>query len=414
MTDKLLPAIRVDGVSKTFKLPHEKQSSIKGMFINFARRKRGYEIQKVLDNVSLEITPGDFFGIVGRNGSGKSTLLKLLAGIYTPTEGSITINGKLTPFIELGVGFNQELSGRDNVFLNGALLGFSRAEMLAMYDEIVAFAELEKFMDQKLKNYSSGMQVRLAFAIAIKAKTSILLLDEVLAVGDLDFQKKCYDYFYQLKRDKQTVILVTHDMSAVRKFCTKSALISNGKINKIGTPDEVAELYEEMNLRAAEKQLTKQHVDNGRTYKREGNQAATIEQVETFNVDSGEIQNTFNAQEKIGVRITCVAHESLSKPAVGFIFQDQEDITVFATNNVVADVQTKALKPNDQLTYETVIDNVFTDGKFTVTCAIESSDFKDMYDRISYIHTFMIGGHKLPHATAHAPHVSKVSYKANT
>src|SRR5437868_892856 len=177
-------AIKVQNVSKTFKLPHEKQNSLKSVFIHAFRSKRGYEIQEALKDVSLEVKEGDFFGIVGRNGSGKSTLLKLLAGIYEPNSGTIEVRGSLTPFIELGVGFNPELTGRENVYLNGALLGFTRKEMQAMYYDIVEFAELERFMDQKLKNYSTGMQVRLAFSISIRVKSDIILLDEVLSVGN--------------------------------------------------------------------------------------------------------------------------------------------------------------------------------------------------------------------------------------
>jgi len=239
-------AIRVSHVSKNFKLPHDQQSSIKGRLINF--RKRGYEVQHALVDVSFDVKKGEFFGIVGRNGSGKSTLLKLLAGIYTPNEGSIEINGKLTPFIELGVGFNPELSGRDNVFLNGALLGFNRKEMGEMYDEIVEFAELERFMDQKLKNYSSGMQVRLAFSIAIRANTDILVLDEVLAVGDANFQRKCLNYFKQLKASKKTVVFVSHDMAAVQDFCDKAIIINNGSIQFSGNSTEAAAIYNEINF----------------------------------------------------------------------------------------------------------------------------------------------------------------------
>src|SRR6185312_1231877 len=198
--------------------------------INLARGKKGYEIQHVLEDISFEIKKGDFFAIVGRNGSGKSTLLKLLAGIYIPDEGQVNINGSLTPFIELGVGFNQELTGRENIFLNGALLGFSKKEMQDMYDDIVDFAELERFMDQKLKNYSSGMQVRLAFSIAIRAKTDILLLDEVLAVGDVIFRQKCYNYFHQLKAKGKTVLLVSHDVNVLRQYCTRGVVLENGQL----------------------------------------------------------------------------------------------------------------------------------------------------------------------------------------
>ena len=240
-------AIKVENLSKSFKLPHEKANSIKNALINFTKNKKGYEIQEVLDDVSFEVKKGDFFGIVGRNGSGKSTLLKLIAGTYTPTKGRIIINGKLTPFIELGVGFNPELTGRENVFLNGSLLGFNRKEMNAMYDDIVSFAEIERFMDQKLKNYSSGMQVRLAFSIAIRADTSILLLDEVLAVGDEAFQKKCSDFFGEIRRDKKrTTILVTHDMDSVRRYCNKALMLEAGKIIKIGKPSVVADEYSKL------------------------------------------------------------------------------------------------------------------------------------------------------------------------
>ena len=240
-------AISVKSVSKSFKLPHEKQGSLKGLFINVFKRKTSYETQTVLKNVSFNVKNGDFLGIVGRNGSGKSTLLKLLSEIYSPNKGSILINGKITPFIELGVGFNPELTGRENVFLNGALLGFTRKEMRALYDEIVSFAELEKFMDQKLKNYSSGMQVRLAFSIAIQAKSDILILDEVLAVGDEAFQQKCVDIFETYKAEKKTVVLVTHDMEAVRRFCNRAILIDKGKILVEGNPNKVASRYSELN-----------------------------------------------------------------------------------------------------------------------------------------------------------------------
>lgn len=239
-------ALKIHNLHKSFRLPHEAHNGIKQYLINLFKGKKGYEIQKVLSGIDFEIKKGEFFGIVGRNGSGKSTLLKCMAGIYAPDSGHVLINGTLTPFIELGVGFNPELTGRENVFLNGALLGFSNEDMKVMYDDIVEFAELDRFMDQKLKNYSSGMQVRLAFSIAIRAKGDILLLDEVLAVGDTAFQQKCYSYFYQLKEQKKTVVLVTHSMAAVEKFCDKALLLEKGQVIKIGNKSDVAELYNEL------------------------------------------------------------------------------------------------------------------------------------------------------------------------
>lgn len=408
------PAVKVKGVHKSFRLPHERHNSVKSLFLNMFRGHRTYEKQRVLDDVSFDIKQGEFFGIVGRNGSGKSTLLKLLAGIYSPDSGSVHVNGKLTPFIELGVGFNPELTGRENVFLNGALLGFSRREMERMYEEIVEFAELEKFMDQKLKNYSSGMQVRLAFSIAIRAKTDILLIDEVLAVGDLNFQKKCYEYFFDLKNRQQTVVFVTHDMGAVRKFCNRCLLLDDGKIQRIGKPDSVARDYENLNLRAAEQRLGHKDKDNEPAYKqREGNNKAEIISVETFNPKNGKLQKTFNPQERLGIRILFEAHESLPRPSVGFIFQDQQNTTVFATNNWIANALTKPLDSGENIVLETVIENVFTDGVYTITCAIESEDFITIYDRIEHVFNFMIGGHKLPHATTHPSHTMNISYKTS-
>lgn len=236
-------AVKVEHVSKSFRLPTESTDSLKRTLVNLFQGIKGYREQKVLRDISFEVHKGDFFGIVGRNGSGKSTLLKIISEIYVPETGTVEIDGKLVSFIELGVGFNPELTGRENVYLNGAMLGFSEQEVDEMYDDIVEFAELSDFMNQKLKNYSSGMQVRLAFSVAIQAKSEILVLDEVLAVGDEAFQRKCNDYFMQARSDKKTIILVTHSMEAVRKYCNRAMLIDKGEVKVLGTPDEVANQY---------------------------------------------------------------------------------------------------------------------------------------------------------------------------
>ena len=239
--------VEISKLTKSFKIPLEASSGVKQQLINILKGRKGYRVFTPLKDISFTINEGDFFGIVGRNGSGKSTLLKTIAGIYTPNSGNVKVHGSLVPFIELGVGFNPELTGRENIFLNGALLGFSHEEMESMYSAIVEFAELEDFMEERLKNYSSGMQVRLAFSIAIRAHADILLLDEVLAVGDEAFQKKCYSYFDKLKREKRTVILVTHDMAAVERFCTKAVFIEDGHVKMIGRPYRIAAAYSRSN-----------------------------------------------------------------------------------------------------------------------------------------------------------------------
>ena len=239
--------VEISKLTKSFKIPLEASSGVKQQLINILKGRKGYRVFTPLKDISFTINEGDFFGIVGRNGSGKSTLLKTIAGIYTSNSGNVKVHGSLVPFIELGVGFNPELTGRENIFLNGALLGFSHEEMESMYRAIVEFAELEDFMEERLKNYSSGMQVRLAFSIAIRAHADILLLDEVLAVGDEAFQKKCYSYFDKLKREKRTVILVTHDMAAVERFCTKAVFIEDGHVKMIGRPYRIAAAYSRSN-----------------------------------------------------------------------------------------------------------------------------------------------------------------------
>lgn len=238
--------LSVKHLHKSFRLPHDRKNSLKSRIVNLAS-KQTYENYHVLNDINFEVKRGEFFGIVGKNGSGKSTLLKIIGQIYQPSSGKVTVNGTLTPFIELGIGFNAELTGRENIYLNGAILGLTRKEVEAKYNDIVAFSELEKFMDQKLKNYSSGMQVRLAFSIAMQAHNDILLIDEVLAVGDASFQRKCFQTFNDIKKSGKTVVFVTHDMGAVQEYCDRAMMIQDGKIVAIGKPRDIALNYEMAN-----------------------------------------------------------------------------------------------------------------------------------------------------------------------
>ncbi|HEM5310096.1 TPA: ABC transporter ATP-binding protein [Streptococcus suis] len=274
-------AVKVDHVSKFFKLPTEATQSLRTTMVNRFRGIKGYKEQHVLKDISFEVEKGDFFGILGRNGSGKSTLLKIISQIYVPEHGTVTVNGKLVSFIELGVGFNPELTGRENVYLNGALLGFSREEIDAMYDDIVDFAELREFMNQKLKNYSSGMQVRLAFSVAIKAQGDVLILDEVLAVGDEAFQRKCNDYFQERKKSGKTTILVTHDMGAVKKYCNKAVLIEHGLVKAIGNPENVANQYSFDNTITVQQE----NLEEAKGVDSESAEAKEVQLVENFKLD---------------------------------------------------------------------------------------------------------------------------------
>jgi ABC-2 type transport system ATP-binding protein len=238
----MTPAIDARGLTKTFLLPHQLRTTFKEHFLHPFDRTQ-YERQVALQDVTFAVEQGEFFGIVGANGSGKSTLLKIIAGIYRQDEGSVAVNGLLSPFIELGVGFNPELNARDNVRINGTLLGLSKRELDERFDEIIAFAELERFVDQKLKNYSSGMQVRLAFSIAIQVPFDILLLDEVLAVGDASFQAKCFEVFDDIRAAEKTVVFVSHDLGSVARFCSRALWLENGSVAFLGDATEVVERY---------------------------------------------------------------------------------------------------------------------------------------------------------------------------
>jgi len=235
-------AIEVRELSKTFVIPHEQRTTLKEHFLHPFRRSM-FERNDALRGVSFEVTQGEFFGIVGPNGSGKSTLLKILAGIYRPDAGRVSVRGTLSPFIELGVGFSLDLNARDNIRINGTLLGLTQREIDAKFTDILAFAELERFVDLKLKNYSSGMLLRLAYSIAIQVPFDILLLDEVLAVGDERFQQKCSATFDQFRHEGKTVVFVSHDLASVERFCSRALLLLDGRIEALGDPREVTSHY---------------------------------------------------------------------------------------------------------------------------------------------------------------------------
>jgi ABC-type polysaccharide/polyol phosphate transport system ATPase subunit len=235
-------AIEVVDVHKAFRLPHQNRTTLKEHFLHpFSRTT--YEHQVALVDVSFVIEQGEFFGIIGPNGSGKSTLLKILAGIYRQDRGTVRVNGALSPFIELGVGFNPELTARDNVRINGTLLGLSLSELERRFDEIIGFAELDRFVDQKLKNFSSGMQVRLAYSIAIQVPFDVLLLDEVLAVGDERFQEKCLATFERFREEGKTVVFVSHSLEQVERFCDRVLLLRGGDVEMLGAADDVVNAY---------------------------------------------------------------------------------------------------------------------------------------------------------------------------
>jgi ABC-2 type transport system ATP-binding protein len=375
-------AISVKNINKSFKLPHEKQASIKGLFLSMFNGKKTYEEQQVLKDINLDIKKGEFFGIVGRNGSGKSTLLKLLAEIYTPNSGRIQVNGKLTPFIELGVGFNPELTGRENVFLNGALLGFSRTEMEAMYDEIVEFAELEKFMDQKLKNYSSGMQVRLAFSVAIRANTEILLIDEVLAVGDQSFQEKCFGYFAKMKNSGKTMVLVTHDMSSVERFCDRVFIIDKkSKFNGMYDIPTAVSIYNKLNHEI---------VKNESKLENTGDKPLFIDAVRLVN-EKGKQKESFEQGEPLSVEIDIKRDATAKKEdvVIGLAFHDKDNVNISGPNSIGSKISSES----GTVTY--TIDKIpFNMGEYFLTVALLNDNATIYHDLLDKRFSFFVNTRK--------------------
>jgi ABC-type polysaccharide/polyol phosphate transport system ATPase subunit len=256
------PPIVAHSLTKTFRVPEERVHTLKERALHPLRRSR-HQTFPALSDISFEVGRGEFFGIAGRNGSGKSTLLKCLAGIYGVDRGQIWMNGRLSTFIELGVGFNPDLAARDNVVLNGIMMGLSPREARARYDAVIDFAELREFEELKLKNYSSGMHVRLAFSVAIQVDAEILLVDEVLAVGDAAFQQKCFDVFIRMRDEGRTIVFVTHDMGSLNRFCHRAMLLEKGAMVHIGDPHEVADRYLEINF-GRDPEAAKRRIEEGR------------------------------------------------------------------------------------------------------------------------------------------------------
>lgn len=298
-------AISAKNLQKRFVIPHEKVSTLRGAFVSMFNKKGTDEVFDALHDVSFDVYKGEFFGIIGKNGSGKSTLLKILAGIYTQDKGTIEVNGMISPFLELGIGFNPELSGRDNVYLNATVLGLSRKEIDEKFQSILQFSELERFIDQKIKNYSSGMQARLAFAVAIHANRDILLMDEVLAVGDSNFQQKCLDEFVRYREQGKTVILVSHDIDTIQKYCDRVLLLREGRVQKIGKPSQVYDLYLQQNMADVSELEEKEAELEEKTEKisEKKPKKPFITDVEIFNQDRDEA-NIIQTNEPLSIRVS--------------------------------------------------------------------------------------------------------------
>ncbi len=358
------PAVAVDGVSKTFRLPHERVHTLKERALHPLRRM-GHEAFPALKDVSFAVDHGEFFGIVGRNGSGKSTLLKCLAGIYAADRGRIYVNGRMSTFIELGVGFNADLPARDNILINATMLGLSPREARRRYDAVIDFAELHEFEDLKLKNYSSGMEVRLAFSVMIQIDAEVLLIDEVLAVGDAAFQQKCFDEFARMRRHGRTVLLVTHDMGNAQRFCDRAMLLERGQVVEIGPADRVAARYLELNFNRGDVEATREEADAGRY----GDGRAEIVEA-WFEDEAGQrVATAPGGGGRLAICFRARFHEELVDPLFGVVLADDRGTPVFEASNLLRG-PSGTFAAGEETTIRIAFDNVLSSGRYEATPAI--------------------------------------------
>jgi ABC-type polysaccharide/polyol phosphate transport system ATPase subunit len=390
-------AVTVHNLSKRFQLPHQQYSTFKERMLH-PLRSRTYDLLHAVDDVSVEIGEGEFFGIVGRNGSGKSTLLKCLAGIYEADDGHSAIRGRLSPFIELGVGFNPDLTARDNVIINAIMLGLTRRQARERFDEIIAFAELEEFLDLKLKNYSSGMTVRLAFSVAIQVDADVLLVDEVLAVGDAAFQQKCFEQFHRLKDEGKTIVFVTHDMSAVERFCDRAMLLERGKVMSIDAPHAIARAYNELNFGRIVNR------DAAGTERFGDHESAEIKGA-WFETASGERVTALAQGEPLRLCAEVAFHAPVEHPLFALHLRNEVRHTIFATSTDHHQGPTGRFEAGETVTIRAAMENWLAPGKYDLTPTVaRQGGGADVLDLREDIASLMVHGTKASGGVVEIPH----------
>jgi ABC-2 type transport system ATP-binding protein len=375
-------AIQVEGLEKAFHIPTQKVDSLKERIVH-PFSGRDYREMRALNGISFDVRKGEFFGIVGRNGSGKSTLLKILASIYRADAGTIRMAGRLAPFIELGVGFNAELSARENVVLNGVMMGLTPTQARNRLDAVIEFAELEEFADLKIKNYSSGMLVRLAFSVMLEADADVLLIDEVLAVGDASFQQKCTDVFHTMKEQGKTIVLVTHDMSAVQEYCHRAMLIADGEIKQIGDPADTGREYMKLNFEHG--------VATSDPRALPGGEGATLVDCQ-LESEAGEKLTAVESGEKIRLRATVEIERDASGVDVGFIIANADGLGLFEFRDFIEEPNgSTEVKAGDVVAVTADLDNPLGPGRHFIHCGIKSAQ-GDIYVYVHNALDFVVYG----------------------
>ncbi|MDQ2960850.1 MAG: ABC transporter ATP-binding protein [Candidatus Dormibacteraeota bacterium] len=380
-------AITVDHVSKRFRIPLDRSATLKYRATH-PRSTSRYRELLALDDVSFEVPGGQFLGITGPNGCGKSTLLKILSRIYVPDKGRTTLTGRVSPFLELGVGFNPELTARENIFLGGAVLGLSRKQLAPRVQTILEFAELVDFADQKLKNFSSGMGVRLAFSVAIQADADILLMDEVLAVGDARFQEKCFDVFSAYKKQGRTIVLVTHDLGSLNTYCDRVLLLRDGKLIDDGRPTEVTGHYRRI---VGEMSDHASHLATAGASARWGSGDVEIIDVRLLN-EAGDEHSTFATGRPMVVAVDLLSHSSAAESCVvGFAFNRSDGVNISGPNSKTAGFPVTLPPPGRTMTLTYTLPSLsLLSAGYTLTVAVYDEFLNNAYDHAEDLLTFRV------------------------
>jgi ABC-type polysaccharide/polyol phosphate transport system ATPase subunit len=382
------PALAASGVHKRFQIPEERTHTLKERVLHPLRRSR-HETFEALREISFAVGRGEFFGIAGRNGSGKSTLLKCLAGIYRADAGRIWCNGRMSTFIELGVGFNPDLAARDNVVLNGIMMGLSPREARARYDAVIDFAELREFEELKLKNYSSGMHVRLAFSVAIQVDAEILLVDEVLAVGDAAFQQKCFDVFHRLRDEGRTIVFVTHDMGSLNRFCHRALLLERGRQVHLGEPHEVADRYLELNFGRG-REVVEEEKEEGGAEQRGGDGEARV--VAAWLEDAqGRRATTLPQGERIALKALVRFTVDVEDPTASVYVLNEDHLAVLVATSARAHERSGRFRAGEEVVFSFAFECVLAPGRYRplLTLAHRGTGL-DLMDRVEGSLSFVV------------------------
>lgn len=381
--------ISVDGVSVQYRVPQERIGTFKEYMIRYIQRQIKHNTFLALDNISLNVNRGEVFGIIGENGAGKSTLLKLIAKVLRPTRGRIWVKGRVAPLLEVGAGFHPELTGRENVYLNGAMLGFTQKEMDKRFQQIVDFAELWDFIDAPLRTYSSGMWARLGFAVATDVDPDILIVDEILSVGDENFQRKSSERIAAFREKGATILLVSHNMSLIEEMCDRAVLFDHGKVVTIGTTKAVVNSYLERVRGEESQRLAEQGILNENN--RWGNQTIQIEAAKILGSD-GKEQSVFHTGETLILEFEYRAHKPIEEPIFGVAIHRQDGVHITGPNTTFANFKVGNVTGKGKISY--TIDSLpFLEGLYRFSVAATNSSDAEMFDYHDRVYAFRVDNH---------------------